>query len=582
MATQTTLDESQIRDHVGADSFERGWPYFQRRDIFDARRQGATLKAHCRGSSGGPYRVEATLEDGQITDSHCSCPVGGGGRCKHVAALLLTWQAQRETFAPVEELTQTLERRSKAELIVLIQQMLRQEPELEPLLEMPLPVPGKRARTRGDFTTYRRQAATIFERADFSEWGAAREIAEQLAAIQEIGDRFLEQHEYVAAAAVYRAVAEEVLENFETFDDEAGDLSGVIGACVEGLGKCLTGEREDVKTREAMLRTLLDVVQADRDMGSIGMGDAPYDVLVQRTTPEERRMVAGWLRERAAAGEEDEESGDLDPLLFDLEADTYDDEIFLQRSRELQRTAAVVDRLLALGRRDEALAEARAADGYDLIPVADALVEHAEDEVAEQMVWQQARKGDHTGALEWLKERSLARDDIVSALELAEQLFRQHPTLERYRELRFLAGTLDQWPSLRSKLHRFLKPPHHAELVIRIALEEDDVDRALEVVRSQYHAEPDHLHPATILDVAQAAEPTRPRAALDLYQREAEARIHLRGRDHYREAARLLTHARTLYDHLGEHELWERYIATVREKYRTLPALKDELAAARL
>ena len=64
------------------------------------------------------------LDAGEIADAHCSCPVGGGGRCKHVAALLLTWQAKPETFAPVEDLAQALERRSKAELIALIQQML--------------------------------------------------------------------------------------------------------------------------------------------------------------------------------------------------------------------------------------------------------------------------------------------------------------------------------------------------------------------------------------------------------------------------------------------------------------------------
>jgi hypothetical protein len=52
------------------------------------------IALRCVGSAAQPYRVTATLTtSGGIAASTGSCPVGG--RCKHVAALLLAWLAPR-------------------------------------------------------------------------------------------------------------------------------------------------------------------------------------------------------------------------------------------------------------------------------------------------------------------------------------------------------------------------------------------------------------------------------------------------------------------------------------------------------
>ncbi len=55
-----------------------------------------TLKALCQGSAASPYRVEVTFSQKGIASTNCSCPVGAGGYCKHVAALLLTWLHEPE------------------------------------------------------------------------------------------------------------------------------------------------------------------------------------------------------------------------------------------------------------------------------------------------------------------------------------------------------------------------------------------------------------------------------------------------------------------------------------------------------
>jgi uncharacterized Zn finger protein len=83
-----TPTDDDIRTWVGDQSFSRGQRYHRQKAITNPRRQGDTLKAHCFGSAPQPYRVAVTLGKSGIISDRCSCPIGG--RCKHVAALLLT------------------------------------------------------------------------------------------------------------------------------------------------------------------------------------------------------------------------------------------------------------------------------------------------------------------------------------------------------------------------------------------------------------------------------------------------------------------------------------------------------------
>jgi hypothetical protein len=83
------LQEHDIAAWAGVTSLERGRSYAQNGDVFDVRRQGASLKARCRGSLPEPYNIEIELDEDRIVEAVCSCPVGGAGRCKHVAAVLL-------------------------------------------------------------------------------------------------------------------------------------------------------------------------------------------------------------------------------------------------------------------------------------------------------------------------------------------------------------------------------------------------------------------------------------------------------------------------------------------------------------
>src|SRR5207253_5434181 len=129
-------------------------------------------------------------------------------------------------------------------------------------------------------------------------------------------------------------------------------------------------------------------------------------------------------------------------------------------------------------------------------------------------------------------------------------------------------------------------------LLIQIALAEGNIDKALALLKAEEKGDRGRIglynysygfgYQDMTLKVAQAAEETRPREAIEIYQKYAERQIAQKQRKFYQYACEYLVKVRTLYEKLGEHEEWKSYIAVLREKHRNLRALKEEMAKARL
>lgn len=591
------IDEGDIRALVGAGAFQRGQDYFGSGAIYDPQRQGRTLKARCEGSYDNAYRVEVAFDDAGMSATRCSCPVGAS--CKHVAALLLTWLDRPDDFAALEDLDAALQRRGKDELIVLIKQMLRQAPDLDALLHTPLP--GAGAVTPDgrpapvDPAVYRRQAETAFRairsghrgRYDYDDdgWLDEGEIAEKLDALLAIGDGFAQQQDYANAAAVYEAVLSTVLDRYEEYQIQ-DELVGTLASCVEGLGRCLVGEPVGSPAREDILRALFAVYQLDQKLGGTGLSGGTPDLLARRTTPEERAVVASWVHAALPVGTgwgADWQRQSYGDLLLTLEEDSLDDEAFLRICRETGRAGDLVDRLLKLGRLDEATAVLEGVEDDPLLRLADLFVAHDQGATAEAVVRERGAKTQDARVLEWLKNRYEARGDVAAALDTAVKVFHMQPTLERYQEARALATRRDRWEPLRPRLRMFLREAKHGHLLLRIYLDEGEIDNALAALKDLKSSGYGYGYgPNIALEVAARAEETHPYASIDIYQRQAEALIGMRGRPNYTTAAGLLARVKALYDRLDKGDVWRAYIAGLREKNSSLRALRQELDLAKV
>ncbi len=91
MSTKLTL--KQIRTGATAQSFARGEEYYNNGAIFDPVMHGDEIEGSCEASSQPePYQVRVKLGNDGIAEASCTCEYEYGGVCKHIVALLLTYE----------------------------------------------------------------------------------------------------------------------------------------------------------------------------------------------------------------------------------------------------------------------------------------------------------------------------------------------------------------------------------------------------------------------------------------------------------------------------------------------------------
>ncbi|HEX6483198.1 MAG TPA: VOC family protein [Ktedonobacteraceae bacterium] len=475
--------------------------------------------------------------------------------------------------------------------------------------------------------TYRRQIADAFGS------NTAR-ITQELLTVKQTADTLAQQGDVLGAATIYETLVTEIFEQSHLYYDEAQyddysqeegyypeeeGLEEFVEEGIAALGSYLADEQTDRVAREKSIAVLLAIYRRDLHADdSHGFAERAAEQLVRYATPLERQTIAEWIRE-ALADEEQEITGSerqaYGKFWLDLQSETLDDETYLRICRETGRTADLVDRLLALGRIDEASQETQRVDDYSLLGLANLFVQHGQDAVAEHLVRARisapvrpARDtaslvlGSQPGraeeekpdwrVLEWLQKYYRDRGNYVAELEMAETAFRTQPYLRRYQELHTLARRLDRWETLRPELLAFLEQAGNTTLLIEIALDEGDIDRALHLLKGMakkdrygytYNDSYGYYGFGDIaLQVARAAEESRPREAIELYRQRAERLIAQRDRQNYQQACTFLAKMRSLYEKLGEGEAWTSYVTALREQNRNLRALKEELANAGL
>lgn len=573
------LTLADVRDWVGQREIDKGLPYAQGGAIVQPRRQGTTLKAQCWGTAPSPYRVTATLGETGIVKSDCSCPVGG--RCKHVAALLLTYLQDPEGFTEVEALRAPLEKRSKDELIALIEKMLERYPELERLVELPQVAAGEPITPQ----LVKQQVEGAFDALSYRGWDDAYDLSGvglELTQIVALGGGYLVQGNLASALAVYQTVTEEVLKRYSEFSDEEGELAEVVTRCVEGLASLLAAT-DDAAMREDVLRILFEVYLEDLRLGGYDLGGDLPEKIAHYASEAERARVAAWVREAMPQGNDFSERFRREAMgrfLLELHGGELDDETFLRICRESGRVKDLVERLLLLGRVEEALQEAAQAEDHELLALAELFVQQGHGEKVHPLIEARAAQyppeqyhawRDRLNA--WLRDWARRQSDFSRALELTEAMFWQHPHFHSYRELRHDAERAGRWPTVRIGLLKRLEKARHHWLLTEIHLHEGEVAAALASVEKVHGG-------ALAIRVAEAAEADYPEKALALYLKETHKLIEARGRENYQQAARYLVRVRDLHERLGRD--WKGYLAGLKDEHRRLRAFQEELSRAGL
>ena len=195
----------------------------------------------------------------------------------------------------MDTLKKNLEQREKSELIAIIQHMLRQEPELQWLVNTPLPTASS-LKTSIDPKIYQQQIVAAMSAGDYQRKRKRGEVQRRLTAIKTIADEFTAQETYAAALTIYEVLVTEVIEHFNDYRDEYIAFSIILTGCIDGLDSCFAGEEDNPKMRLRVIRVLFAIYRLYTDSWMDLDEDIP-GLLIGNTTSQERQAIAGWLRD---------------------------------------------------------------------------------------------------------------------------------------------------------------------------------------------------------------------------------------------------------------------------------------------
>lgn len=277
------LTEAHIRGLASERSFERGETYYRDGAILEPIRQALGLRAQCEGSDYEPYQVDATLAEGGIAETSCTCPYDHGGICKHVVALLLTYVHKPQAFRSIPPLAALLAGRTQEELIALIGEMIKREPELLSLVELSVATEQARQGEPLDVKAFCRHVrrALRHER--------QHAVEKDLRVLRDAATRLAEAGDWPNAGALYHALLEESVRGYDDKlreIDEDGDISILIDEFAQGLSRCLTKSEVDGQTRRAWLEALPEAELVDIEMGGIDLAPSAREAVLEHTDDE--------------------------------------------------------------------------------------------------------------------------------------------------------------------------------------------------------------------------------------------------------------------------------------------------------
>jgi hypothetical protein len=523
-----------------------------------------------------------------------------------------------------------LKEKNREELLALIEQLLQRKPDLEPLLELLIELPsatttiskeqvssGKGRKLTFDPSTIERYVASAFNNAS-DDWRVAINIANELEQFYDTGKDMAAAGEWANAQVVYATIARETIPRYEQVNDEAS-ISWVLGECAASLVECLEvqsslpqEEQLDTSQREQLLLALFELWKFGQEYGGIEVDIA--EAISEHVTEPERKNVEVLLRQKMEPGQDFSNQWHNKNIINFLatlkQADHFSDEDLLNEYRNAGLHKELAEKLLLLGRENEALdiAQTKLIESKDVIWFAEQLIQSGDTWQEQALAFIETRLSEAERASQekrqdfthkqtvdtyrcWLSEKYSIYNRPQQALNIAFIRFQTNLDTATYLSVRSatqLAGQPENaWPDLRPKLIHMLEQQNRWEALVTIYLDETDVTLALaalaELERTAKTSSLGYGYPSNGVpskyqtQVAKAAEESYPNEAIHLYKSVIQQFIDKRGRENYQQAVGYLTQVRLLYQKEGREPEWQGYITGLQNNNKILKALKEEL-----
>jgi hypothetical protein len=196
-----------------------------------------------------------------------------------------------------KKLEQDLQQREKAELVTIIKLMLEQQPDLAWILQTSLPGTGKRVQSVDpDLYRSRIEKAVAAAEEHYRDRTYQKTLENMLAALQSTADAFAAQGDYLSALTLYEVQVAAGVEHYFTLDLGYLIFTPGLVQCIEGLDSCVAEAGEHQEMRQRAFKALFAIYQFSTE-SSLDLGEDVPDLLIENTTADERRMIAGWIRD---------------------------------------------------------------------------------------------------------------------------------------------------------------------------------------------------------------------------------------------------------------------------------------------
>lgn len=553
----------------------------------------------------------------EATSLSSSCTCLEERPCQHVVALLLAWIERNDTITEVPSIAETLAGRSTDELLAIITKMIDVHPELESVIALPPPVPGRAPnKTTLNPSLIKSSVASALRqmsqpiRSPYA-WNAISAVnSEEMDRLLNLSLDYGHANLWADSVLILCEIAEQVVA--ASRDDEVIGLhDDLVIECDSGLATCLTRQAElptvdrlDSNQRMRMIRALLELWRLDLlDPPPTGISRFGPSALALHATTSEKVEIDQWLHTMEIDGTFDVGMvSEFLTLLFSHgEHDTGE---MLARYREIELWDRVALTELDLGMVDEAIGTAkrhlRTIDGMTVFAAALAIAgnhQHLDQAISliEDFAWEiEGRNADDDSLVgSWLAFHYTKAGRGPEALRLADEWFRQDPALEPWRcvkEAASLPGQpADAWSSREGAMEATLKQQHLWYDLTLIYADELRIEDALAAMTQvQEHLITDSpLDTEDVLNdlqiaIAEARERADPDGTIAIYMQSANQFLAMRTRENYQLAVRYLARIRYVLEQVGRSDEWTAMVQDIRQKNRTLRAFLEELNAADL
>ncbi len=593
-----TVDD--VKEWTSTTYYSRGHRYYNQGAIQSPQLLGSRLTAKCAGSYSDFYEVWVELDENEIIEADCSCPIGDGGYCKHAVALLLTWVHQPEKFGQntvvvdgsltnkdvTMSLADLLNASDKKSLAQLLHKIVKQNPELYTHVFTTLAA-QQNVGPKIDENNLRQQVEQALKRAHYMTGyeDDATGLISDLQKILTVADSYQTAGRFEGAMQITCVVMNAIITSFEDIEDYEGLLPDFFTDVIERIALCLP-KIKNAKSRWICLKLLTTIDDLNFESGDVTVSN----VLLDNINAKERTKVANIYTTRLESSIVHRRAWPAmhyGEFLIQLIGSDLSDANYMEICKKANLKQHLVTRLLEIGSVSGAIDAAKQSDSWTLTQIADEFVHFGYAAEAEALIDEHAQnRNDHNAhhyIEKWKLKRAEQTNNWQAFIAIVQKRFQRSPNKTLYSTLKTAYAKTDlNWLEAQEQILAPLIESGDFSLLARIHLIENRIEDAIRILPKAFS--PDyHIWDIDVFhEVAEAAKKQHPHATVSIYRRLAKIFINNRGRDNYKEACRLLKRCKAVLFSINAKDEWRSLISDIKANYAHLPALIDEIKKAKL